>query len=635
MSIARHFDALAVYRSAACRIVPVEGEPEDLVGEGGGLERAFEERGRGALVGVLRDPEVAEVFLADGDLQIRLGRLGAGGRLVVAWNGAQVVDEPVSIPAPEPPWSGPWFRPDPASEVGDLRKALWDPSIPLHAVNDLGGEVRWYRGGLHGRGVGGVPHAGSVRAIDPSELGNPSFRSAHHVRWAYATGAMAGGIGSVDILVSMAKAGLIGFFGSGGLGLDAVEAALQRVAAEVPAGASYGFNLLHNPTEPAVEEKTVDLYLQYGVPRIEAAAFMGLTPAVVRYRLHGIAKGPDGRITAPNAVFAKVSRPEVAEKFLRPAPPDIVARLVQAGALTEAQAELARHVPVAEDITAEADSGGHTDHRPLVVLLPAMQRLRDRIVAEQGWDRGGPWPRIGAAGGLGTPQAVWGAFAMGADYVLTGSVNQATREAGTSDLAKKMLVEAQFFDVATGPAPDMFEIGARVQVLSRGSMYATRSQRLYDLYRAHASLDEIPAAERTKIETQLFKRTFDDVWAECESYWGRRDPAQVERASKDGRHKMALVFRWYLGMTSRWARTGDADRKRDYQMWCGPAMGAFNQWVQGSALEGLEGRTVVAVAEALMRGAAACARVSQARSLGLPLPADIDAVPVPRAASEG
>ena len=249
--------------------------------------------------------------------------------------------------------------------------------------------------------------------------------------------------------------------------------------------------------------------------------------------------------------------------------------------LTEEQVALARHVPMAEDITAEADSGGHTDRRPLVVLLPVLQRLRDKIATEQGYAMR---PRIGAAGGIGTPGATWAAFALGADYVLTGSVNQATVEAGTSRLAKEMLAEAAFTDVDTGPAPDMFEIGAQVQVLSRGSMYARRAQRLYDLYRDHASMDEIPPAEREKLEKQIFRAPLAEVWDGTRKYWLERDPAQIERADKDPRHQMALTFRWYLGMTSRWARSGEPDRQRDFQMWCGPAMGAFNAWAAGTAL---------------------------------------------------
>jgi hypothetical protein len=73
-------------------------------------------------------------------------------------------------------------------------------------------------------------------------------------------------------------------------------------------------------------------------------------------------------------------------------------------------------------------------------------------------------------------------------------------------------------------------------------------------------------------------------------------------------------------MTSRWARAGDEERKRDYQMWCGPAMGAFNEWARGTELEPLEGRSVVAIANALMHGAAVEARIHLARTLGLPTP---------------
>jgi hypothetical protein len=118
------------------------------------------------------------------------------------------------------------------------------------------------------------------------------------------------------------------------------------------------------------------------------------------------------------------------------------------------------------------------------------------------------------------------------------------------------------------------------------------------------------------------------VWEGTRAYWAERDPKQVERADKDPRHQMALTFRWYLGMTSRWARVGDDDRKRDFQVWCGPAMGGFNDWVAGSALAPVDARTVTGIAGALMHGAAALARVQVARAHGVPLPAGIGRVPV-------
>jgi PfaD family protein len=252
-----------------------------------------------------------------------------------------------------------------------------------------------------------------------------------------------------------------------------------------------------------------------------------------------------------------------------------------------------------------------------LVLLPLIRAQRDRVSKEQNYDDFGYRIRVGLAGGLGTPDALWAAFSMGADYVLTGSVNQACVEAGTSPVAKAMLQDAAFTDVSSGPAPDMFELGAKVQVLSRGSMYAQRAQRLYDIYKRYDSIEAIPKPERSKIEKQMFKRDLDEVWAGTKSYWAERDPAQVERAERDSHYLMALTFRWYLGMTSRWARMGEADRKRDFQVWCGPSMGGFNDWVAGTGLEPVEARGVVAVADALMTGAAVQARISFVRTLGV------------------
>ena len=83
---------------------------------------------------------------------------------------------------------------------------------------------------------------------------------------------------------------------------------------------------------------------------------------------------------------------------------------------------------MAHDVTAEADSGGHTDNRPAITLLPTMLALRDRL--QKQFNYADP-PRVGLAGGIATPASVAAAFAMGAAYVLTGSVNQACVESGS------------------------------------------------------------------------------------------------------------------------------------------------------------------------------------------------------------
>ena len=98
----------------------------------------------------------------------------------------------------------------------------------------------------------------------------------------------------------------------------------------------------------------------------------------------------------------------------------------------------------------------------------------------------------------------------------------------------------------------------------------------------YASLEAIPPTLRARLEQDVLRASLRRrSGADARRSGSDRDPAEIERAERDPKHKMALVFRWYLGMSSRWAIDGDADRRADYQIWCGPAMGAFNAWVAG------------------------------------------------------
>jgi len=78
---------------------------------------------------------------------------------------------------------------------------------------------------------------------------------------------------------------------------------------------------------------------------------------------------------------------------------------------------------------------------------------------------------------------------------------------------------------------------------------------------------------------------------------------------------MALIFRWYLGLSSNWANAGVPDRKTDMQIWCGPAMGAFNDWVRGTDLELYQNRMAADVAERIMWGAVRLWRLRMVESV--------------------
>ncbi|MEU1042915.1 PfaD family polyunsaturated fatty acid/polyketide biosynthesis protein [Streptomyces sp. NPDC005551] len=481
-------------------------------------------------------------------------------------------------------------------------------------------------GGTAAAGGDGPPVLASAPALPPQRLGSAAFRAAHGVRHAYMAGAMAGGIASVELVTALARQGFLASFGAAGLLPGVIEKALIRFRQEIP-GLPYAVNLIHSPSEQRLERDAVQLFLDHGVRCVEASAYLDLTAHLVRYRLAGLRSGPSGQVVAENRVIAKVSRAETAERFMRPAPAALVETLLRDGLITAEQARLAHLVPLADDITAEADSGGHTDRRPLPALLPVILRIRDTIQREH---RYASPVRVGAAGGLGTPAAVAGAFAMGAAYVVTGSVNQSCLESGTSRAAREALAQADVTDCVMAPAADMFEMGVELQVLRRGSMFPMRASQLYRLYQTYDGIEALPETERRRLETQIFQRPLEDVWQECVEYFSRRDPDQLSRAADNPRRRMALVFRWYLGMSSRWAVTGLTERSADFQIWCGPAMGSFNSWVSGSYLNTPDNRTVADVAHHLMRGAAFHTRTAHLRTAGLTLPsAAAEYVPVP------
>jgi PfaD family protein len=516
-----------------------------------------------------------------------------------------------------------WFGQQyPSTDTVGIHQALTELDQPCfivqtpHGIGAVAGgrAVPASRGAAAGEGL---PLLAAVAPLPPGRLGSPAFQAAHGVAHSYHAGAMAGGIASADLVVALAREGFLASYGAAGLLPETIDKALIRFRAEIP-GLPYAVNLIHSPSEPRLEREAVELFLRHGVTCVEASAFMDLSAPVVRYRLSGLRRDPSGRVVAGHRLIAKVSRTETAERFMRPAPAVMVSSLLEQGLITAEQAELARHVPMADDITVEADSGGHTDRRPLPALLPSILRLRDVVQHEH---RYATPIRIGAGGGLGTPAALAAAFAMGAAYVVTGSVNQSCVESGTSKAAKALLAEAGIADCEMAPAADMFEMGVELQVLKKGTLFPMRAKRLFELYKAYDGIEALPETERVRLETQIFRRPLEEVWQECVGYFERRDPDQLARAAGSPKRRMALVFRWYLGMSSRWATIGEPERAMDYQIWCGPAMGSFNDWVTASYLKAPGNRRVADVAHHLMRGAAFHTRVMQLRLAGVQIPA--------------
>ncbi len=515
-----------------------------------------------------------------------------------------------------------WIQPNqrPQTEPDAIHEAIHDVGKPLFIV-DLDGKPGVCSGSpsdikAASAEKGGFPILGYAPPLYPNALGSSLFKKRHHLGYACLAGAMACGISSVELVKAAGKSKMMGFFGSAGLSLSEVETAVHRLKKEA-FDLPWGVNLVFSMGGSEREMKVVELLLDQGICVISAAGYMKLTEPLVYYRIKGIEKNGSGEILCTNRIIAKTSRLEIGRRFLSPPPDPLIQRLLERRRISETQASLARQIPMADDLTVEADSAGHTDNRPALSLMPAMLDLRNALYERYHY----PFlPGIGLGGGIATPLAVSAAFSLGAEYVLTGSINQACVEAGTSKKVKEMLCRAGQTDVAMAPSADLFEMGIQVQVLKKGTQFPLRAKKLYDLYRSHDGFDRIPKEQKKEIEETLFQNSFEEEWRQTCKFFETYDPKQLERAAVDPKHQMALVFRSYLGKSARWAIQGDPLRIKDYQIWCGPSMGAFNDWVKGSFLEDPANRSFETVSLNLLFGACVEIRRRYLINSGVQLP---------------
>ncbi|WP_232484486.1 MULTISPECIES: PfaD family polyunsaturated fatty acid/polyketide biosynthesis protein [Bacillus amyloliquefaciens group] len=443
-----------------------------------------------------------------------------------------------------------------------------------------------------------VSDAPKETRIMAETLGDSGFKEDYNLKYAYLAGGMYRGIASEELVINLAKKGMTGLFGTGGMRLQEVEDAITNIHNHLAQGQPIGVNLVHHLKNEEFENQMIDLFLKKGVRHLEASAFLSVTPSLVRFHAKGLQRGPDGKVKTLHKIIVKVSRPEVMEAFLSPAPEYIIQQLLNQDLITPEEVELSKEVPVADDICVEADSAGHTDGGVAYTMIPTMLRLRDEMMQKHLYHKR---VRVGAAGGIGTPEAAMAAFMLGAEFILTGSINQCTVEAGTSDKVKDLLQQMNVQDTEYAPAGDSFQMGSKVQVLKKGLFFPSRANKLYELYQRYNGLHEIDPQTLNQIQQKYFKRSIDEVYQEIKSYY---PPQEIAKAEQNTKHKMALVFRWYFGHSTRLALSGSEKSKVDYQIHCGPALGAFNQWVKGTELENWRNRHVDMIGVKLMEDTA-------------------------------
>ncbi len=148
-------------------------------------------------------------------------------------------------------------------ELEEIREVLLNLEQPVFVVRHQG------RIGITNQGClaasakegDGIDLLSSLAPLPASRFGSPEFISTYGLKSAYMAGAMANGIASVDMVAQLGRAGYLGSFGAAGMAPEKNEVLIQEIKEKIT-GAPFAVNLIHNPNEPALERKMVELFLK-------------------------------------------------------------------------------------------------------------------------------------------------------------------------------------------------------------------------------------------------------------------------------------------------------------------------------------------------------------------------------------
>jgi trans-AT polyketide synthase/acyltransferase/oxidoreductase domain-containing protein len=409
-------------------------------------------------------------------------------------------------------------------------------------------------------------------------LGKEELKSKYNLKYPYLVGGMHMGISSVDMVVKIAMFGGMCFYGTAGNDIDVVSRAIDEIKRKLGSRRNYGINITYNYTFPEREKYLLELAVEKDVPVIELSSYLSITEELIKYKADSL--------NTDRKIIAKVSRIDLAEAFMSPAPDNILSVLYEKGLITEEQKEKLCTLPIADDICIVGDCAGSTDCKSVLALYPAVKMKKDELRAK------GILANdicIGVAGGIGSGAAAAAAFKMGADFILTGSINQCCVEADTSEAVKDILEKISIDDLNYVKDGNMLDVGGLVQVIKRGGFFYARANNLARLYMSYKSINDIPRSVIEKLEKDYFRKPIELVYREISegvSY------ELVEKSEKNPKYKMGLVFNKYYEDALRYAKGGKVENRLDYQIYCGPALGTYNALVKNTDKEQWRNRHV-------------------------------------------
>lgn len=427
--------------------------------------------------------------------------------------------------------------------------------------------------------------------IRKNDLGSQAFKQQLGLDYAYMAGPMNLGIASAEMVVRLAENKMLGFISSALISTEQLKAMIQQVKDHLKQNEAFGVGISYNREFPGQERTILSIVREEKIRVLQLFNYIQMTEAYAEFRIKDLhhAKETNGK---PTTVLVKLSRPEIAELFMKPISSNMMEQLLGQQRITIEEAQWARQFPASDGICVEADSGGFTEGKSLLTLLPGIMDIRKNCTRTYQYKSN---IFVGAAGGIGTPYAAFCMFLLDADFIMTGSVNVASVEAGISDCGKEKLLQLDIQDTGYTSAVDFFEFGSRVQVMKKGSLFCAKARRLYELYGQFDSIEEIDDKTKEMLISRYFHKELDIILKEALEL---RPQEYI-----DDKVKLRLLFQWYLIQTQKYTISGNRENLSDFQIYCSSAMGAFNRYVKGTKLERLDNRRVDLIGRMIMDGA--------------------------------
>lgn len=426
-------------------------------------------------------------------------------------------------------------------------------------------------------------------------IGSEEFKKDYDVDFAYAVGGMCKGISSVAMIKKLSDSRILGFLGSYKLKLDEAKELIDQ-ALSCMEHHRIGVNVTYDALNLENHIEVMDYIIKKDIRNLEVSEYRMIDLSIVKYRLKSLSIDKDSKFVVPHKILAKVSSREMAEKFCSPAPEELVQILYQNNEITEFEAKYAKYLPMCDDLCIEYYTQGQSALGYIQTMKEMSRSLYEKYKLFQ-------CPRVGFAGGIGNPQTVAVSFLLGADFVVTGSMNQCSVEASTSDIVKDNLQSLDDTDFTYAVVSDLFEFEEKKSIVKKGSLYHIRASRLYEVYNRYDSIEEIPTDLKKLIEEKYFQRSFETIYSDI---YENLTIENKKLSKEQPKYKMALIIRYFLDKCFQDALDGRMEGKINYQIISSNAIVQFNNWVKNTELYDWKSRHIDVISKKIMTEGEQC-----------------------------